>query len=281
MRFRADLSYNGSRFYGWAKQVDLRTVQSEFEMSLSKILPKMWGKNVPTVVAGRTDTGVHAKHQVVHFDYPHNSLKEYDEAQLLYRLNAVLPKDIVCYKIRVVADDFSARFWATSRVYKYRISDQISTRNPIHRDDVFWIKHELDLELINRATRCLVGLNDFHAFVKPRKGQSSVRNLLKFQFEHIQEGADRGLIVATLEADAFAYNMVRSLIGASILVGSGRREEKWIEEKLHQNFREGATGPVAAYGLTLAEIKYDLSDQEARAREQSIKVNRQALLYNI
>lgn len=272
-RYRLDLSYNGSEFYGWAKQINRRTVQQELELSLSKVLPKMWGKNIQTIVAGRTDAKVHAKHQVVHFDY----LDDLDLDKFLYSINCVLPKDIVVYNANQVAADFSARFWATSREYKYRICDNSQYRDPINRDNVFWYNHQLNVDIMNQSIRPLIGLNDFSAFVKPRTGQTSIRDLQKFEFVRVsnnQNLKDCGLIVATLKADAFAYNMVRSLIGASLLVGTGKRKVDWIKDKLCEKTREAATGPIDAKGLTLEAINYDLSDEEAREREMQIKNRR-------
>jgi tRNA pseudouridine38-40 synthase len=253
MRIRLDLAYDGTNFFGWAKQPNYRTVQQELELALAKVLPHCWGKPVPTIVGGRTDTGVHARGQVVHFDYQLGSL---DLPNLLYRLSRVLPPDVVVHNAQVVPEKFSARFSATSRTYKYRICDNYQLRNPLRRFDVFDVHHKLDVRIMNSAAKKLLGQHDFATFVKPRPGQTSVRELAKFKFQRIRFGEDAGLVVATLKANAFAHNMVRSLVGATILVGSGQRAPEWLYVCLERKVREGATGPVAARGLTLERIQY-------------------------
>jgi tRNA pseudouridine38-40 synthase len=305
LRYKLTLSYNGGGFSGWAKQPSRRTVQEELELALAKVVPHQTKREfltpISTIVAGRTDAGVHARNQIVHFDscidlapfrifssgavpeleLEHSSRSEENHKLLpnrqqeyinfLHKLNSVLPEDIVAKEIEQVPDDFSARFWATSRVYKYRICDNPCRYDPIHSDDVALIRHVLDVDKMNQAVKPLVGLNDFSAFVKPRKGQTAVRDLFRFDFERNSENS---VIVATLHADAFAYNMVRSLVGSAILVGLEKRPAQWIEEKLKEKTREGATGPTAAKGLTFDEVRYDLPYDEAREREKQIKAQR-------
>lgn len=269
MRIKLTLSYNGKDFSGWAKQPNKRTIQAELELALSKVIEGFWGKDVPTVVAGRTDAKVHAKNQVVHFDIPDLSTG-FDEEHFLYRINSVLPSDIVVFHAEQVPDDFSARFWATARSYIYRISDSYQTQDPIHRDDVLWFRHRLDIDLMEESIQGLTGLHDFSAFVKPRAGQTSVRDLQIFKIER----DENGLINAYLKADAFAYNMVRSLISATILVGTKKRDANYLRQKLADRNREGGTGPTLPHGLTLEKIYYDLSYEEARKRAKLIKNRR-------
>jgi tRNA pseudouridine38-40 synthase len=274
MRIRLDLRYDGTLFYGWAKQPNFRTIQEELELALSKVLPGQWGTPVPTIVAGRTDTGVHASHQVVHFDYSSLDDDDFDFDVLLRRLLAVLPEDIVVYRAIQVPDDFSARFWAKSRTYKYKICDSVQHLNPNRRSDVLFWKNPLDVRKMNRAVRKFTGLHDFAAFSKPRQGATTTRNLHYFRFKRKLFGHDKGLIVATLKADAFAYNMVRSLVGASIMVGSGQRDVNWMQMCLERQTREGATGPTAAKGLTLEHVQYINNPKQASQRAKLIKNRR-------
>ena len=310
MRIRLDLRYDGSEFFGWAKQPGLRSVQEELELALAKVLPGAWGKPVPTVVAGRTDTGVHARHQVVHFDVAgdkaardavaansaavnaasdfvqgatnsavENTTSEknadFPLSDLLYRLSRVLPPDIIAFRASVAHPEFSARFWARERTYKYRICDDFRKRDPLRRTDVHWVKLPLSVWVMNRAIRGFTGLHDFATFVKPRKGATSIRNLRYFKFKRVRFGADKGLVVATLKADAFAYNMVRSLVGAAVLVGQGGRDVHWMCQCLEQKTRQGATGPIAAKGLTLERIKYIKHPEKASTRAQNIRQRRE------
>ncbi|MDR1861620.1 MAG: tRNA pseudouridine(38-40) synthase TruA [Candidatus Ancillula sp.] len=286
MRIRLDLRYDGTDFFGWAKQPNMRTVQEELELALSKVLPGMWGKKISTVVAGRTDTGVHARHQVVHFDYSINANPTDDSTALLdgsasfsfdillYRLRCVLPEDVVVFAAKAVEPDFSARFWAKSRTYKYRIVDDAQFDFPTRRRDVFRVKHQLDVGAMQSAIEGLTGLHDFAAFVKPRRGATSTRDLQVFKVERKEQGDDAGLVVFTLRADAFAYNMVRSLVQASVLVGQRKRDTEFLRDKLRAGVREGATGPISPRGLTLEKIEFIEGASLARAREVQIKQRR-------
>jgi tRNA pseudouridine38-40 synthase len=269
-RFRLDFAYCGTNFNGYAKQIGFRTVQAELELALSKVLPNRWSTAVPTVVAGRTDTGVHARHQVIHFD---DNTPNLNLDATLFRLNRVLPDDITAYSLKLVPDDFSARFWARGRMYKYRICDS-PRPNPLRTADVYNTFRRLDVRKMNQAVRGFTGLHDFGAFVKYRRGATTIRDLKHFKFRRVRFGVDKGLVVATLRADAFAYNMVRSLVGAAIFVGLGKRDVKWMRQCLENKTREGATGPVCARGLTLERVKYVNSPDVARRRTVAIRKRR-------
>jgi tRNA pseudouridine38-40 synthase len=269
-RYRLDLAYCGTEFSGYAKQVGLRTVQDELELGLSKALPNRSGTSVPTVVAGRTDTGVHAKHQVVHFD---DNTACLNTECVLYKLNRILPSDITAYSLKQVPDDFSARFWASERVYKYRICD-CPYPDPLRTADVYNTFRKLDVKKMNKAIRGFTGLHDYSAFVKFRSGSTTIRRLKYFKFKRVHYGKDKGYIVATLKADAFAYNMVRSLVGAATFVGLGKRTTSWMKECLENKTRCGATGPISPRGLTLEHVKYISSPAKARRRMKKVQARR-------
>ena len=260
MRLRIDLSYDGSDFHGWATQPGLRTVQGTLEGALTTVL------RVPAVTlvcAGRTDTGVHARGQVVHLDLPEEST--YDE-KLLRRLNGILPADVRVTALAPAADGFDARFSAEWRRYAYRVADDPTLADPLTRGHVLWWPRPLDVEAMTAASVPLTGLHDFAAFCKQREGATTVRTLLDLAW---QRDAD-GLVAATVRADAFCHHMVRSLVGCLLPVGEGRRPVTWPVEILAAAVRDPAVAVVAAHGLTLEEVGYpddaDLAAQAHRAR---------------
>ncbi|MDR2083345.1 MAG: tRNA pseudouridine(38-40) synthase TruA [Candidatus Ancillula trichonymphae] len=269
-RYCLDFAYCGTHFSGYAKQIGLHTVQAQLELGLSKVLPNRWKTDVSVVVAARTDAGVHAKHQVVHFD---DETADLDLCVTLRRLNRVLPDDITAYKLVRVPDDFSARFWASERTYKYRICDS-PYPNPLRTVDVHNTFRKLDVTKMNKAVYGFTGVHDFAAFVKFRRGATTIRNLKYFKFKRVRYGKDRGLIVATLTADAFAYNMVRSLVGAAIFVGLEKRPINWMRQCLDAKVRCGATGATNPSGLTLERVKYVSSPKRARCRMKKIRARR-------
>lgn len=272
-RLRLDLSYDGTDFHGWAAQPGQRTVQGELEKALGRIA------RVPArvTVAGRTDTGVHARGQVCHLDLPDDVLatlpgrSDRSPAEaLVTRLAGVLPQDIVVHVAREVPDDFDARFGAQWRRYRYRISDGPAAHDPLRRD-VLRHRRPLDVEAMARASRALLGEHDFLSFCRPRDGATTIRELRELRWERPGEGrADEGLIVATVVADAFCHHMVRSLVGALIGVGEGRRDEDWPAQVLAARTREAATrdGVGAAplcppQGLTLDHVAYPPDEELA------------------
>lgn len=279
-RLRLDLSYDGSGFHGWAAQPGLRTVQGELEQALERVT------RVPlqVTVAGRTDTGVHARGQVCHLDVPRSALdalpgrSDRDPADaLVARLAGVLPVDVVVHAARIVPDAFDARFGALRRRYRYRISDGPEHHDPLRRD-VLRHRRALDADLMSRAAEPLLGEHDFLSFCRPREGATTIRTLETLRIERPGEGrADAGLVVVTVIADAFCHHMVRSLVGTLMQVGEGRRAEDWPARVLAARTRDSAPrGGVGAaplcppQGLTLDAVEYptddELAAQAARAR---------------
>ncbi len=279
-RLRLDLSYDGSAFHGWAAQPGLRTVEGELTAALERIcrLP------VPVTVAGRTDTGVHARGQVVHLDLPPEVLERLPGRSdrsaadsLVTRLSGVLPEDVVVHRALEVPPEFDARFGALWRRYRYRISDGPLAHDPLRRD-VLRHRRPLDVEALNRASAALLGEHDFLSFCRPRKGASTVRTLRELSWERPGSGrADEGLVVATVVADAFCHHMVRSLVGALVQVGEGRRGQDWPAQVLAARTREaavrggvGAAPMVPPQGLTLEHVEFpppeELAGQAQRAR---------------
>ena len=263
VRLRIDLSYDGTDFRGWATQPGLRTVQGTLEAALATVLRL---PEVRVVCAGRTDTGVHARGQVVHLDLPPDSPEAaYDG--LLRRLNGILPPDVRVRRVAPAAEGFDARFSAVWRRYAYRVADRPELVDPLTRGHVLAWQRPLDLDAVNAACEPLLGLQDFASFCKQREGATTVRTLLDLSWSR----DDAGLAVATVRADAFCHHMVRSLVGCLLAVGDGRREPGWAGRVLAAAVRDPAVAVVPAHGLTLEEVGYPadvagLVEQAARAR---------------
>ena len=237
-RLRLDLGYDGTDFRGWAAQPGLRTVQGEVEAALAMASRE----EVVTTVAGRTDAGVHARHQVCHADISEAAWArlsprggESDEqavaSAIVRRLNKILSGrygdrargrdlaaargtcDVRIYSAAVVDPSFDARFSALGRSYAYRVSDR---PEPLGRWDRLWVEEPLEEAAMNEAGAALLGEHDFLGFCRPREGATTIRTLRTLRAERDAEGT----LVFRVEADAFCHSMVRSLVGALLLVGS-------------------------------------------------------------
>jgi tRNA pseudouridine38-40 synthase len=263
VRIRIDLAYDGTGFRGWATQPGLRTVQGALETALATVLRV---PEVQVVCAGRTDTGVHARGQVVHADLDDPGEAAYGD-RLLRRLNGVLPADVRVRHVASAPEGFDARFSALWRSYAYRVADSAATADPLTRSHVLWWPRALDVEAMAEASGPLRGLHDFGAFCRRREGATTTRTLLDFSWHRDASG----LVVATVRADAFCHHMVRSLVGCLLAVGEGRRTATWPAEIMAAGVRDPAVPVVAAHGLTLERVGYPedeagLAAQAARAR---------------
>ena len=267
MRLRLDLAYDGTGFHGWATQPSLRTVQGELEAALATVLRV---ESVGVTCAGRTDTGVHARGQVVHLDVEPDVLSAAagrstapaPEA-LLRRLNGVLPVDVRVQRAAVAPDAFDARFSALWRRYAYRIADAPELVDPLVRTAVLAWPRALDLDAMNAAAAMLVGEHDFAAFCRKREGATTIRTLLDLRWDR----DDAGLAVATVRADAFCHSMVRALVGALVAVGEGRRTPEWAGEVLRGAVRDPGVTVMHAHGLTLEQVAYPADDRLAAQAE--------------
>jgi tRNA pseudouridine38-40 synthase len=250
-RIRLDLSYDGAGFHGWASQPGLRTVQDEVERALATVL------GLPAVrvtVAGRTDTGVHARGQVAHADVPAAQWEAQRAAagSVLRRLAGLLPPDVRARAIGPAPDGFDARFSALWRRYSYRVCDDPAAADPLRRGDTLWHPRPLDLALMNEAAAALAGEHDFAAFCRRREGASTVRALLRLDWRR----SAPGLAEAAVVADAFCHNMVRALTGALLAVGDGRKPPGWPAEVLAARVRDPAVHVAPAHALCLEEVCY-------------------------
>jgi tRNA pseudouridine38-40 synthase len=269
VRVRLDFAYDGTDFAGWAAQPGLRTVEGELSAALTTIL--RCPEPVRLTVAGRTDAGVHARGQVAHADVdprawsqlPGRSGRVPADAALS-RLNGVLPADIVMRSVTPAPAGFDARFSATRRRYLYRLCDRPERLDPLRRRDTVVVRRPLDVEAMHAASQRLLGLKDFAAFCKKRDGATTIRTLLDYSWTRDDEGVLRGTVVA----DAFCHSMVRSLVGAVVPVGEGRRPETWPAEVLGAALRDPRVVVMPPHGLSLEEVSYPPQDElTARALE--------------
>ena len=262
VRLRLDVSYEGTQLAGWARQEGQRTAQQLIEDGLRTLL--RLPQTPVTVCAGRTDAGVHARGQVVHVDIPRTAWESVDS--LAYRLRGLLPPDVVVHSVTQAKPGFDARFSVDRRRYVYRISDRDGV-DPLMRRYVLDHGHALDVEAMNRASEPLLGLHDFAAYCRKNEGRTTVRTLLEFHWA--REGS---IVQASVSADAFCHSMVRSLVGALLPVGDGRKPESFPVEVLEGRERIPAVNVVLPHGLCLEEVIYvpdeQLSNQASLARRR-------------
>ncbi|MEV8043053.1 tRNA pseudouridine(38-40) synthase TruA [Streptomyces griseoluteus] len=269
VRIRLDLSYDGTDFHGWAKQAGgRRTVQGEIEDALRTVTRSK--ETYELTVAGRTDAGVHARGQVAHVDLPEPVWAEHRE-KLLKRLAGRLSKDVRVWSLTEAPPGFNARFSAVWRRYAYRVTDNPGGVDPLLRNHVLWHDWPLDVDAMNEAARALLGEHDFAAYCKRREGATTIRTLQELS---LVRGAD-GVITATVRADAFCHNMVRSLIGALLFTGDGHRGPEWPGKVLAAGVRDSAVHVVRPHGLTLEEVGYP-ADELLAARNKEAR-NRRSL----
>nr|WP_210406777.1 tRNA pseudouridine(38-40) synthase TruA [Prauserella flavalba] len=274
---RLDVSYDGTDFSGWARQPERRTVQGVLEDALTKQPPgAALARSV--VVAGRTDAGVHATGQVVHADVvpfsgeatsrrltvDERGLPDLD--RMRHRWNRILPADVRVLGVRVAPEGFDARFSATRRHYRYQVSDAPYGVDPLRRHDTLAWGRPLDVDAMNAASGALLGLHDFAAYCKQREGATTIRELQRLAWRRVAEHD----VHVDVSADAFCHSMVRSLVGALLLVGDGRRDVAWPGAVLESQERESAVAP--AHGLTLVRIDYPPDAELAARAEQTRNV---------
>ena len=275
-RIRLDIAYDGTDFSGWARQPGRRTVCGVLEDELGRVLRHP----VSLTVAGRTDAGVHAAAQVAHLDVDPVWLEQRslagDPAALVRRLRRLLPADVTVMAARWAPADFDARFSALRRHYRYRLTCAEWGAEPTRaRDTAAWGR-TADLDAVRSASHRLLGLNDFAAFCRRREGATTVRELQRFDWtvEDDPRGAHAPgacrVWTAHVSADAFCWSMVRSLVGAVMAVGEGRRTEDWISGLLEATERSSAVPVAPACGLSLVGVDYP-PDAELAERNRTTR----------
>jgi tRNA pseudouridine38-40 synthase len=258
-RVRLDICYDGTRFAGWAVQPDQRTVQLVLQDALATIL------RVPAAltVAGRTDAGVHATGQVAHLDLP-RPVWDREGSRLVRRLAGVLPGEVRVRRASAVPMAFDARFSALWRRYRYRVCDAAGGVNPLLRNHVLAVRRSLDADAMAAAARPLIGLHDFAAFCRRRDNATTIRTLEAFAVQRAGEQ-----VICTVRADAFCRSMVRSLVGALLAVGDGRRPVDWPAGLLARTCRADEVTVAPAHGLTLIEVGYPPAPELAERAGQT------------
>ncbi len=225
-----------------ARQPGTRTVQGELETALERVLRRP----VETVAAGRTDAGVHARHQVVSF-----ATEAVIQPDRLRRsLNALLGGEVAVTSVMAVADDFDARFSARWRSYRYQILND-ATGDPLLRHVTWHVITPLDVAAMNGAASELIGVHDFASFCRHAEGRGTVREV--WEAEWAPEGR---LVIFSIRAGAFCHQMVRSIVGLCVDVGLGRRRPEEIPEILARRDRQAAGQIAPPHGLILWEVGY-------------------------
>ncbi len=241
-RYRLDLAYDGSGFHGYARQPDVRTVQGELESALEKLVGP-----VATEVAGRTDAGVHARHQVASFD----ANGPLDCGKVVRSLTQMVGPEIVVYRCEPVGDDFSARFSAAYRVYRYRVLNR-PFPDPLRRSLTWHVKAPLDVDAMHEAVQHFVGENDFASFCRKHEQRTTVRTVTEASWcarpDDVLRFEIKGL--------AFCHQMVRSLTAFSVEVGLGKLEPSAATSALEARDRAVTSGVAPPHGLVLWEIGY-------------------------
>jgi tRNA pseudouridine38-40 synthase len=243
MRIALGLEYDGSQYHGWQRQPNLRTVQGEVEKALAKIV----GKETNVHCAGRTDTGVHAAAQVLHFECDVNrSLRAF-----VFGVNSQLPKDISIKWSKEVPEDFEARFAATKRKYRYIIYNH-SIRPALLRSQLTWYYRPLNADLMAEGAVALVGEHDFSSFRSTEcQSKTAIRKI-----ESVSIKREGEFIIIDIVANAFLHHMVRNIAGVLMTIGSEKKPSAWTAELLEVKNRALGAETAPPYGLYLTEVTY-------------------------
>jgi tRNA pseudouridine38-40 synthase len=258
VRLRLDVAYDGTDFFGWAAQPGRRTVAGVLHAELARLFDAAEG----LTVAGRTDAGVHATGQVCHVDVPVVRWQEL-AATVVRRLAGLLPPDVRVLAVAAAPADFDARFSALWRRYQYRVSDAPWGAPPLRRRDTLAWPRSLSLDALRAAAAGLLGEHDFAAYCRRKEHASTVRTMQRLQWRR----EETGVLVATVQADAFCQAMVRSLVGALLAVGDGRRPVHWPADLLTRRERASEVPVLPPHGLTLVEVGYPEAGHGERAEQ--------------
>jgi tRNA pseudouridine38-40 synthase len=244
MRIALGVEYDGSGFRGWQKQLGGNTVQDALEAALGQIA----GEPVDVVCAGRTDAGVHATDQVVHFDAP----VARPLSAWVRGVNTFLPPAVAVRWARPVAVDFHARFSAYGRCYRYVLINR-AQRVGLWHGRAGWYHHPLDVTRMQEAATLLLGEHDFSAFrAADCQAKTPVKTLRQASVRRFDD-----MIIFEFEAGAFLHHMVRNLVGSLVYVGQSKHPPEWMVELLASGDRRLAAPTFSAAGLYLVGVKYD------------------------
>lgn len=240
---RLIIEYGGTNYAGWQIQKNAKSIQATLETALKRILVE----RVKLVSCGRTDSGVHAKSHVANF----KTNSKIPLVNIQRGLNSVLPKDIVIKEAKEVSSDFNSRFDAKSKVYRYTILNR-SCPAALYRDYFYHIPYKLNLNLMKREAKALLGRHDFKSFqATDKKERSSVRTIKKLT---VKKKGD--FIEIEMEANGFLYNMARNIVGTLVEIGRRRFKPGSMKNILKAKDRNFAGRTAPAKGLCLVEVKY-------------------------
>lgn len=247
-RYKMTMAYDGHLFHGFQMQPNQRTVQGEIEKALQKMTK---GKRVIVEGSGRTDAGVHALGQVIHFDYPGNVIPA---DRMILALNSMMPMDIIFKECEIVSEDFHVRYSAKGKWYRYRVSlDRFV--NPFKRFYTGHYPYPLEVERMQIAAKDLIGTHDFTSFAA--SGGQIIDKVRTMYSVNVEKDEKENEIVFDFICSGFLYNMVRILVGALLEIGNGKRPvddfPRIIAAKNRQEVRETAQ----ASGLYLYHVFYD------------------------
>jgi len=245
LRYFIKLAYNGTNYHGWQYQPNATSVQENLNKALQVIL----NSNINIMGAGRTDTGVHAKEMYAHFDFE----TPINIQSLIHKLNSFLPKDIVIYDIIPVHDEAHARFDATKRTYEYHIN---IFKDAFLEDKSWYYHHDLDIDLMNQASKILFNHIDFQCFSKVNTDVNTFECTI-FEAHWKKEN---NTIVFTISANRFLRNMVRAIVGTIVNIGLHKISLDDFNEIIKSKNRNKAGFSVPAHGLYLTKIEYDYLD---------------------
>lgn len=241
--YRLDIAYDGTAFRGYARNEGVRTVQGELEAVISRVA----GHPAETTVAGRTDAGVHARHNVVGVRVP----EPLDPDRLARAVTSLLGPEIVATAAAEADDGFNPRFEASSRVYRYTI-DSGPVPDPLRRWSAWHVPGPLDLAAMQGASRPFVGEHDFASLCRRAEGRSTVRTVTRAEWR----AESGGLLVFETEASSFCHQMVRSMVALCVAAGRGRLQPASVPGILRAADRNAARGAAPPHGLVLWEVRF-------------------------
>ncbi|MBO1305829.1 tRNA pseudouridine(38-40) synthase TruA [Enterococcus sp. 669A] len=246
VRYKAVIAYDGTNFHGFQKQPNGRTVQEEVEKTLQKMNN---GEQITIYGSGRTDAGVHAMGQVIHFDYP----QERPVERMRFGLDTQTPEDVAVRSVEIVSEDFHARYDVAEKTYHFKVQIE-KPRSPFRRFYASYYPYPLDLEKIQQALPDLLGTHDFTSFCATGGSiEDKVRTIYQADMEVSSDGRE---ITFIFRGNGFLYKMIRILVGTLLKIGNGRLPADSIPEIIALKDRNAA-GPTAhPEGLYLAEVKY-------------------------
>jgi len=244
VRIALGVEYDGSQYFGWQSQTSGRTVQDALQVALSGIA----NEHISVIAAGRTDTGVHALEQVVHF----NTNVERPLTAWVRGVNALLPNSIAVLWAHPVPEEFHARFSAQARSYRYLLINR-SVRNAVQHGKAGWFHAPLNVEKMCEAAQYLLGEHDFSALRAAEcQAKSPIKNLAQLDIQ--KQG---NTIILDLSANAFLHHMVRNIVGCLVYIGKGKYPPQWMREVLESHARSRAAPTFAPDGLYLRRVTYD------------------------